>query len=172
MNRPKRTPFTELTKAKLDFRFWCEQVTAEGEEIVCQKQQARSLCRKPPLAPPSALHSALAIRMAQWPLPAQSLILGLVALTRTATHSGAPPHCLPQSLSCPTGDTPPHCPPQPLSSLSLSAFLCPAPILFGCVSWSLTFSIRFLGVLPHFMFILGTALADGESFFCVIRRWW
>lgn len=159
MNRPKRTPFTESTKAKLDFRFWCEQVTAEGEETVRQKQLARSLCRKPPLAPPSALHSALAIRMAQWSLPAQPLILGLL-LT------------VPQPLSCPTGDTPPHCPPQPLSRLSLSAFLCPAPFLFGCVSWSLTFSIRFLGVLPHFMFILGAALADGESFFCVIRRWW
>lgn len=46
VNRPKRTPFTELTKAKLDFRFWCAQVTAEGDEIVRQKQPARSLRRK------------------------------------------------------------------------------------------------------------------------------
>lgn len=118
VNRPKRTPFTELTKAKLDFRFWCAQVTAEGDEIVRQKQRARSLRRKtsrssklgvwslrrktwarPTLSSPHArlAHSSMASWMAQWLLPHSHLLWGSfsslspVASVTCSQHLSLPP---------------------------------------------------------------------------------
>lgn len=138
VNRPKRTPFTELTKAKLDFRFWCAQVTAEGDEIVRQKQRARSLefaqenlgSPHAQLAPRSARPQLHGLVDGSVALTAQPLIVGLLLLTvpRGLCHVFSAPFF------------------APLSSAGFPGLH------------------LFLGVLPHSMFILGVDLADGDLY--------
>lgn len=76
--------------------------------------------------------------------------------------------CIPQHLFC--GSFPLY-PVASVPSHSQYLFL-PLPLFpFGCIYWSLIFSICFLGVLPQSLLILAGCLSRQRSLFCAIRGW-